>query len=110
MFAGQLLGSLFWGPFADAFGRRICYLFSSSIITISGWASGFAPSYGALLCLRFVVGIGVGGSTVPYDIFAEFLPHSIRGRSLMLTNLFWVFGELYITLAAYLVLPIDGGT
>ena len=61
-----------------------------------------------LLILRFCVGVGVGGSTVPFDIFAEFLPPSIRGRSLMLTNLFWTVGELYVIFAAYMLLPDYG--
>lgn len=108
VFTGQLIGATFWGPFADKFGRRTSYICSASIITLGGWASGFAQSYIALLVLRFIVGFGVGGSTVPFDIFSEFLPHSVRGRTLMLTNLFWVVGELFVTFAAYTFLPIGG--
>eukprot|EP00605_Chrysophyceae_sp_TOSAG23-4_P001077 GSChrysophyteH1.ASY1.ANO1.1182.1 assembled CDS len=85
VFTGQLIGATFWGPFADKFGRRTSYICSASIITL-----------------------GVGGSTVPFDIFSEFLPHSVRGRTLMLTNLFWVVGELFVTFAAYTFLPIGG--
>ena len=102
------MGSLFWGPFADAYGRRISFMCSCGVITIFGWLSGLSRNYEELLTLRFFVGMGVSGSTVPFDIFAEFLPSAVRGRSLMLTNLFWAIGELYVVLAAYMLLPKFG--
>ena len=108
VFAGQVLGSFFWGPFADAYGRWKAYMYSVLILCISSWASGFAPSYNWLLLLRFIVGVGVGGNTVPFDIFAEFLPHKVRGRCLTYTNCFWTLGELYVTFTAYLLIGSYG--
>lgn len=32
VFAGILLGSLFWGPFADYYGRRLAFLWGKTII------------------------------------------------------------------------------
>eukprot|EP00606_Chrysophyceae_sp_TOSAG23-5_P000907 GSChrysophyteH2.ASY1.ANO1.1004.1 assembled CDS len=108
VFAGQVLGSFFWGPFADAYGRWKAYMYSVLILCVSSWASGFAPSYAWLLVLRFIVGIGVGGNTVPFDIFAEFLPHTVRGRNLTYTNMFWTLGELYVTFTAYVFIGSYG--
>eukprot|EP00606_Chrysophyceae_sp_TOSAG23-5_P000906 GSChrysophyteH2.ASY1.ANO1.1003.1 assembled CDS len=96
VFAGQVLGSFFWGPFADAYGRWKAYMYSVLILCVSSWASGFAPSYAWLLVL------------LPFDIFAEFLPHTVRGRNLTYTNMFWTLGELYVTFTAYVFIGSYG--
>jgi len=105
VFIGALIGSLTWGPIADRYGRRICYMASIITTLIGAWLSGFAPSFGWLVTLRFIVGIGVGGATVPFDIFAEFLPPHARGRSLMLVNAFWSVGAIFVTLMAMVTIP-----
>jgi len=105
VFIGALIGSLMWGPIADQYGRRPCYM-ACILTTVSGaWLSGFAPNFGWLVTLRFIVGVGVGGATVPFDIFAEFLPPTARGRSLMLINMFWSVGAIFVTLIAMATIP-----
>ncbi len=108
VFAGEFLGSMFWGPFADVYGRWKAYMYSFCLLCCASWISGFASSYGWLLFLRFLVGIGVGGSFVPFDIYAEFLPADVRGKQLTLTNMFWTAGELYVIVMAYWLLPNYG--
>jgi MFS family permease len=61
VFAGELIGSLFWGPIADHFGRRFAFVFACLLITAGGALSAFSPNYEALLVTRGVVGFGVGG-------------------------------------------------
>lgn len=51
-----------------------------------------------------MVGFGVGGLTVPFDIFAEFLPTSHRGKHLLVIEYFWTAGSLMTPLFAYLTL------
>jgi MFS family permease len=70
--------SYFWGPVADIFGRRKAFIFSAAIISIAGLASGLAPTYMYLLALRGLVGFGLGGSSVPFDLLAEFCPPKQR--------------------------------
>lgn len=108
VFVGQLLGSMTWGPVADKYGRRTAYLAAGSTIAIASWASGFAPNYGMLVFLRTIVGIGIGGSTVPFDLVAEFLPPSVRGANLMLLELFWTCGSMMVIGAAWLMLGSYG--
>jgi MFS family permease len=108
VFSGQLVGSSFWGPFADRFGRRKAYLSAGSIIVVSSWASAVAPNYTALLVLRGICGIGIGGSTVPFDLTAEFLPPSERGANLMLLELFWTLGSMMVIGSAWLSLEQYG--
>ena len=90
VFGGSLLGSLFvWGPIADRFGRRIAFILGSAMITICGILSALAPNLEFLLVMRFLVGVGVGSGFVPFDLLAEYLPPSHRGRFLMNINYFW---------------------
>lgn len=108
VFVGQLFGSMTWGPVADKYGRRNAYLAAGSTIAVASWASGFAPNYAWLVFLRTIVGIGIGGSTVPFDLVAEFLPPDVRGSNLMLLELFWTVGSMMVIGAAWLMLSDYG--
>jgi len=59
VFGGELLGSLFWGQFADAFGRKFANIFTCFLISFGGFLSGAAPTYEFLLVFRATVGFGV---------------------------------------------------
>ena len=39
VFAGQILGSLLWGPVADMYGRRFCLILAYSLIVLAGLLS-----------------------------------------------------------------------
>jgi MFS family permease len=56
------------------------------------------------MVILFMVGFGVGGLTVPFDILAEFLPAASRGRNLLAIEYFWTAGVLFVVLIAYLTL------
>ena len=108
VFVGQILGSLLLGPIADALGRRTGYLIVGVLISTGGWLSGMAPNYGLLLTFQFIVGVGIGGAFIPYDILAEFLPASQRGIQLMAIMAFWTAGGLFVSAMAAIVLPTHG--
>lgn len=55
---------------------------------------GVAPNYAFLVTMRFVVGIGIGASSIPFDLLAEMLPIAQRGEYLMVINGFWTIGKL----------------
>ena len=55
---------LIYGPLADRFGRRPILLVGLAIYLAGAVASIFAPSFGALLALRFVQGIGAAATRV----------------------------------------------
>ena len=74
----SFISRYFWGPVADVFGRRKAFIGAATVISLAGLASGVAPSYGALLALRALVGFGLGGSSVPFDLLAEFCPPKER--------------------------------
>ncbi|KAL7469539.1 hypothetical protein ACHAXS_009790 [Conticribra weissflogii] len=104
VFAGSLFGTLALGYFGDHYGRRPAFLIASGIISIFGVLTAFATGYASLLAVRFMVGFGVGGVTVPFDIYAEFLPPSHRGTHLLVIEYFWTAGSIMAPLIAYLTL------
>eukprot|EP01038_Epipyxis_sp_PR26KG_P007600 gene7600-10349_t len=108
VFAGILSGSLFWGLFADRFGRRLTFIAATAIISIGGFLSGLAPSYSWLLAFRLFVGFGIGGANVPFDLLAEMLPNSHRGRFLIYIEYFWTFGSLFVAGLAWAILNSSG--
>ena len=104
VFAGSLVGTLTLGYLGDHYGRRPAFLMSCAIISFFGVLTAFATGYASLLAVRFMVGFGVGGLTVPFDIYAEFLPTANRGKHLLVIEYFWTAGSLMTPLFAYLTL------
>ncbi|CAK7345860.1 unnamed protein product [Dovyalis caffra] len=121
VFAGMLVGAFSWGLVSDCYGRRqAIFSFSSIIICFAlvaissvpftvmkgllgltlltsgaGLLSAFSPNYASLLILRFLVGAGVGGTTVFCSWFLEFVPVSHRGKRMVLLSMLWTFGTLF---------------
>ena len=52
------IAQLFYGPVADRFGRRKPMLFGLGVYVVSSLAVTLVPSFGALLALRFIQGLG----------------------------------------------------
>ena len=104
VFAGSLVGTLFFGYYGDHYGRRPAFLLACALISIFGLATAFATTYASLVGVRFLVGFGVGGLVVPFDVFAEFLPTSHRGVKLLHIEYFWTAGSLITPLFAYMTL------
>lgn len=109
VFAGMLVGSLFWGPVADRIGRRTGFLVTVSIFGVFGIASAFAPTWEWLFVLRFLAGFGLGGA-IPLDfsIYAEYLPAQNRGKRIALLEAWWGVGVLSVVGLAWLIIPTWG--
>lgn len=104
VFMGALVGSLILGTLGDIIGRRPVFSLAACIISVFGLCTALANSYSALLAVRFFVGFGVGGLTVPFDTLSEFLPTSHRGVDLLIIEYFWTGGSLLVPIFAYLSL------
>ena len=102
IFGGSLVGTLVLGVLGDAIGRRPTFLLASLLIATFGILSSTANNFGTILFMRTIVGVGIGGLTIPYDTMAEFLPQSARGTQLLSLNYFWTLGTLLVVLASYL--------
>jgi len=101
VFAGSLVGTLTFGKLGDHWGRRPTFLLACLCISVFGVLTAFATDYASLLGIRFMVGFGVGGITVPFDVFAEFLPTHARGKHLLIIEYFWTAGSMMTPLFAY---------
>lgn len=78
------------------------------MIIVGGFVSAFCTYYTTLVIFRAFVGFGVGGITVPFDLLAEFLPNTQRGRYLMYIEYFWTIGSLFVAAAAWVCLSAYG--
>ncbi len=104
-FVGMLVGAFAFGRLADRIGRRPVLMAAVVIDACFGVASSFAPGFGWLLALRFLTGVGVGGTLpVDYTMMAEFLPSDRRGRWLVLLESFWAVGTLLLAVLALFAL------
>jgi putative MFS transporter len=104
-FVGMLIGAFGFGRLADRIGRRPVLMAAVVVDACFGVASSFAPDFTWLLVLRFLTGIGVGGTLpVDYTMMAEFLPSDRRGRWLVLLESFWAVGTLLLAVLALFAL------
>lgn len=108
VFAGIICGSGFWGVLSDWYGRKRAFIFATAVITLGGILTGFATSFPLLLFFRGLVGFGVGGMNVPFDLLAELLPATQRGGFLVYIEFFWTFGSILVAGLAWACLSQDG--
>jgi len=104
VFTGMLLGACSWGYISDKYGRRTALLFSIILTAGAGFISALSPNYISLLALRFLVGIGVGGTHVFSSWFLEFVPAKNRGAWMIVFSAFWTFGTIFEASLAWVVL------
>ena len=101
-FVGMLVGAFAFGRLADRIGRRPVLMTAIVIDAAFGITSAFSGSFGMLLALRLLAGIGVGGTLpVDYTLMAEFLPARRRGHWLVLLESFWALGTIALAILAY---------
>lgn len=101
LFIGAIFGTLLLGPLADRKGRKPVFLLAGTIISVFGLAVALCTNYWSLLSMLFMVGFGVGGLTVPFDILAECIPSHSRGKNLLIIEYFWTVGVLFVVVIAY---------
>jgi putative MFS transporter len=101
----MLIGAFVFGRLADRIGRRPVLMAAVMIDACCGVASAFAQDFTCLLALRFLTGIGVGGTLpVDYTMMAEFLPSDRRGRWLVWLESFWAVGTILLAVLALVAL------
>lgn len=82
---GLMIGAFLCGPLADRMGRRRVLILSVAWFGAACVASAAAPGIGALIALRFLTGLGLGGAMPnAITLTAEFSPARRRGTLLTL--------------------------
>ncbi|XP_065054938.1 synaptic vesicle 2-related protein-like isoform X2 [Rhopilema esculentum] len=95
VFFGLMIGSGFWGIVSDKYGRKKTLLLSTAIVLYFGILSSRAPSYGWILAVRLFVGFGIGGAPQAVTLVTELLPSAIRGKCIILLEMFWAVGSIF---------------
>ncbi|XP_036432452.1 synaptic vesicle glycoprotein 2C [Colossoma macropomum] len=106
IFLGMMLGGYMWGYLADQRGRQRVLVISLAVNGTFGAVASLAPSFWLFLLLRFLSGVGVGGSIpVIFSYFSEFQPKLHRGAMISALATFWMAGNILAAGAAWLVIP-----
>lgn len=104
VFCGATIGTMILGPLGDKIGRRPVFILAAVLICFFGFATAACNSMVTICFTIFMVGLGVGGLTVPFDILAELLPMEQRGKNLLFIEYFWTAGALMVPLFAYITI------
>lgn len=108
-FFGQLLAALFFGWFAERYGRMPAIIWSTLIYSVMSLACAFAWDFNSLLILRTLQGIGIGGEVpVAITYIAELSRAERRGRFLLLYELVFPIGLVAAVLVGALIVPYAG--
>lgn len=76
---GLMLGAMIFTPFADRYGARRILLWCTAVYALLSLATALAPSREALLVLRFLTGLGLGGAMPnAISLVSEYAPTRIR--------------------------------
>ncbi len=108
-FLGMFLGALSSGHIADRFGRLKVFQYTLLVFACGTAATGFVHSFEALLALRFITGLGLGGEQpVSFTYVSEMVPHAYRGRLAGWTQSAWGFGMMLAGAVAFVLVPNFG--
>ncbi|XP_029910169.1 synaptic vesicle glycoprotein 2B [Myripristis murdjan] len=106
IFLGMMVGGYLWGYLADQRGRHRVLVMSLTVNGLFGALASLAPWFWLFLLLRFISGVGVGGSIpVIFSYFSEFLPRLRRGAMISALATFWMAGNILAAGLAWLVIP-----
>lgn len=81
-FLGLFLGASLLSPIADRFGRRAIFTFALIWYTVATVLMGIQTSALGIICMRFLVGIGLGIELVTIDAYlSELVPKRMRSSA-----------------------------
>ncbi|GAB1800318.1 MFS transporter [Priestia megaterium] len=108
-YLGQAIGAIFFGWLAERFGRVYSAKWTIFLMSVMSIACAFAGNFHALLWLRFVQGIGVGGEVpVAAAYINELSVAQGRGRFFMLYEMIFPLGLMISAQIGALVVPSFG--
>jgi MFS transporter, putative metabolite:H+ symporter len=108
-YAGQVLGGILSGCLAERYGRVPLMVINIVLFSVMSFACIFAGDFTALLILRFLQGIGLGGEVpIANTYINEFAKSGERGRFVLLQQSMFPVGLTTVALVGTFVVPILG--
>ncbi|KAM5350553.1 hypothetical protein ACJ41O_007058 [Fusarium nematophilum] len=93
LYAGLLVGALFWGFCADIVGRKIAFNTTLFVTSIATLVAGAVPNWASLGVFIAFLGFGAGGNLVlDPTVFLEFLPSKKQWLVTAMAT-WWGFGQ-----------------
>ncbi|GKX63686.1 Putative niacin/nicotinamide transporter NaiP [Pragia fontium] len=106
---GMAVGAFVFGVMADRTGRKSAFIVTLLLFSIGSGLTALVSTLAALLVLRFIIGMGLGGELpVASTLVSESVESHERGRIVVLLESFWAFGWLGAALIAYFIIPNYG--
>ena len=106
---GLMVGQVLFGLVSDRFGRRLVIIASTLMFGVLTLCTGFAKDWNALLALRFLAGIGLGGA-IPnvMAMTSEFAPRRHQATLIALVFAGFPLGAVVGGYLSILMLPTHG--
>lgn len=105
VFLGMFVGCLVVGTFGDRIGRRPMVLIGLGSSVAAGTLSSFAQNVYQISFLRAIAGVGIGSTSPPLlTLVSELSPPSRRGLFVTMASGFWMFGNIFVAIVAWLLL------
>jgi AAHS family 4-hydroxybenzoate transporter-like MFS transporter len=106
---GLMLGAFAVGPLADRYGRKSMLVASMVVFGAASLASSFSGGLTALIALRFLTGLGLGGAMpMTITLASEFCPRARRSSLVTLMFCGFTLGSAMAGLIAARILPSLG--
>ena len=102
IFAGMLIGTMFWGQMGDRFGRKPTMVAVAAASLACSVGRMLARDFAALTTMQFLLGVTLSGFGVAFTFFIEFFPDHARAQWSMILTLFWTGGVVLATLLAFI--------
>lgn len=106
---GMAVGAFGFGMLADRIGRKQVFMITLILFSVASGLSALTTTFAAFLCLRFLVGAGLGGELpVASTLVSESVEAHERGKVVVLLESFWAVGWILAALIAYFIIPDFG--
>ncbi|XP_068245764.1 synaptic vesicle glycoprotein 2B-like isoform X2 [Palaemon carinicauda] len=110
VFLGMMIGGYIWGCLGDIYGRKHVLIVSLLVNSLGGIISSFAQEFPLFITMRFISGLGVGGSIpLVWAYVSEFQPAKKRGGALSVIAAFWMIGNILVAAMALAIIPHNIG-
>lgn len=105
-YAGQLIGSIFFGWLAERVGRVPVFRYTLILYTVMSIACAFAWDFNSLLWMRVIQGLGLGGEIpILASYIGEYAKASHRGRYGLGFQIWFSISFIFVSAISYFVVP-----